>query len=148
MRVPRAVLLFQRHHVAGAHRTAVQLAAGSEPDASRGGIGEGAAILNKLEMRLRLQRFVVRTQPQILRGQIGIHYLMRIQFVLRIPDRLELAEGVHQFRTEHLGQQSAARLPVAVLAGERTSIADDQVGCPFDKLAILADARLRSASQS
>ena len=81
----RAVLLFERHHVAGAHRAAVQLAAGAEADASRGGVRERAAIVGKFEMRLRLQRFVVRAQAQIFRGQVGIHNLMRIQLVAAGP---------------------------------------------------------------
>src|ERR1700677_4493088 len=66
---------------------------------------------------------------------------MRIHLVVRIPHSLELAEGVHQLRTEHLGQQSTARLPVAVLSGKRTTVTDDQVGSPLDELAIVTNAR-------
>src|ERR1700679_3440451 len=40
----RTMLFFERHHVTGAHRTAVKLAAGPKSDASRRGIRERAVI--------------------------------------------------------------------------------------------------------
>ena len=68
----------------------------------------------------------------------GVDQLAGIHAVVRIPQRLELAEGLHQLRAEHLGQQHRARLPVAVLATERSAEMDDEVGGAFNKLAELS----------
>ena len=91
-------------------------------------------------MRFRLQGFVVGAQAQIFGWQVGVDNFVGIQLVVGIPDRLEFTEGVHELGPEHFWKQGSARLPVAVLAGERASVADDQVGCPFNKLAVFADA--------
>src|SRR3546814_7136581 len=48
--------------------------------------------------------------------------------LLRIPDRLELAERLHQFRAIHLRQQARAHLTVAMLAGQRAAVTEDQIG--------------------
>src|SRR5580704_191746 len=45
-----------------------------------------------------------------------------------------------QFRPKHFREQLRARLPVAVFPGERTAIADDQVGRLLHKLAEVDDA--------
>ena len=60
-----------------------------------------------------------------------IEELAGIHAVVRIPERLEFAEGLHELGAEHFGQQRGARLAVAVLAGERA-----------------AKARTRSAARS
>ena len=52
--------------------------------------------------------------------------------------RLELAEGADQLGAEHLRQQLAARLAVAVLAGERAAVAHDEVRGLVEKRAELA----------
>jgi len=44
------------------------------------------------------------------------------------PDRLELAEGLDELLAEHLRQQLGARLPVAVLSGQRAAEAEHEVG--------------------
>ena len=70
--------------------------------------------------------------------------LARIHAVGRVPQRLELAEGLHQLRPKHLFEESATRLAVAVLAGERAAERDDQVRCAVDELAIVGDALRRA----
>ena len=47
---------------------------------------------------------------------------------MRVPDRLELAERLDQLGAEHLRQQFALGLPVAVLAGQRAAIGQAEVG--------------------
>ena len=44
---------------------------------------------------------------------------------------------------EHFGEEFAAGLPVAVFAGERSAITDDEVGGLFDELAELGDSVFR-----
>ena len=65
-------------------------------------------------------------------GSTTLPGFMRLR---RIPDRLELAERGHQLRPEHARQQLGSRLAVAVLAGERTAVTDDQVGRLLDERA-------------
>src|SRR5208337_4272947 len=55
----------------------------------------------------------------------------------------ELPERLDQLRSEHLPQERAARLAVAVLAGKRAAVAHHQVGGAFHKLSVLSDTVLR-----
>src|SRR3546814_1516197 len=64
--------------------------------------------------------------------------------LLRIPDRLELAERLHQFRAIHLRQQARAHLTVAMLAGQRAAVTEDQIGGLVHEAAPLADAVRRA----
>src|SRR5271166_1756230 len=93
-----------------------------------------------MEVRLWLPWFVVRAQTQILIQLVGLNDLAGIHFPLRIPERFELPESLHQLRTKHFRQQFRARLTVAMLARERPAEADDQIGGLFCKLAIVGDA--------
>ena len=58
----------------------------------------------------------------------GVDDLAGVHLVVRVPDGLELAEGLHQLRPEHLGKQLGARLAVAVLAREGAAVANHQIG--------------------
>ena len=132
----RAVLLLERGHVARAHRAAVVLAAFAEADAAqrrpsratRRRPGTGSACpAEAARSRRRGGGFRWAGSASIsLPGFIALP---------RIPDRLELAKGLHQLRPEHLRQQRTARLAVAVLARERAAVADDEVGRAIDELA-------------
>ena len=64
---------------------------------------------------------------------------MRVHRIAGIPDRLELAEGTNQIRTEHLGQECRLGLAVAVFARDRTSIRDDQVSSLVQEFAVVLD---------
>ena len=80
------------------------------------------------------------TGAEVLNGIVNPHRideLAGIHAVVRIPQRLELAEGPHQLRAEHLGQQRRARLAVAVLATERSAKTNDNVGGAVDEFAEL-----------
>ena len=70
----------------------------------------------------------------------GIHQLAGIHAVIGVPESFELAEGLHEFRTEHLGQQSRAGLAVAVFAAERPTEAEHHIGGAFDELAEAAQS--------
>ena len=67
-----------------------------------------------------------------------IDQLAGIHAVVGIPQRLEFAEGLHQLRPEHLGQQSGARLAVAVLAAERAAEAEHDIGGAIEEFAEIA----------
>ena len=70
-----------------------------------------------------------------------IDQLAGIHSVVRIPQMLELAECFHQLGAEHLRQQCAARLAVAVLdARDRPAMCHDDVGRAIDEFAELLDA--------
>ena len=66
-----------------------------------------------------------RADAQVLVEPVRSDNLARVHPVLRVEDRLELAERPGELGAEHLGQQLAAALPVAVLAGERPAQLDD-----------------------
>src|SRR5256885_14465157 len=67
---------------------------------------------------------------------------MWIQLVAGIPERLELAKGIHQLRSEHLRQQRTTRLAISMLNGERSAIAHDQIGRPIDESGVLSNSHL------
>src|ERR1700730_5869057 len=134
------VLFFQGHHVTWAHRAAILLAAGAQSDASQRGPRQRAAIGGIGKMSFRFQWLVVRTQSQILRRQIRIDDLMRIQLIVWIPYSLELCESLHQFGTKHFWKQCAARLSIAMFPGKRTAVADYQICGTIDELSILSNA--------
>src|SRR5690606_4940005 len=92
------------------------------------------------ERRLRPWRLVVRAESKVRVQGPRVHDLARVHLPVRVPDRLELAEGLDQIGSEHLREQLAARLAVAVLAGERAAVADDDVGRALDELAVALDA--------
>ncbi len=73
----------------------------------------------------------------------GIGELAGIHAIVRVPERLELAEGLDELRAEHFGQEGGARLAVAVFAGERAAEGADDIGGALDELAEFAHA-LRS----
>src|SRR5258708_23504023 len=142
MRAPsRAVLLLSCGHVARAHGAAIIFPACSEPDAAQCCFSQRAVVLRKLEMSLGLLRTVIRAESQIFRREIWIDHFVRIEFVFGIPNAFEFSECLHQFRSKHFWKESSTRLPVAVLAGERSSIRNNQVGCSLAEFAIFADAR-------
>ena len=64
-----------------------------------------------------------------------VRELAGIHAVVGIPETLELAEGLDELGAEHVGQQSRARLAVAVLAGERSAEGNHHVSGAIDKLA-------------
>ena len=57
-----------------------------------------------------------------------------------VPDRLELAEALHELGAVHLRQELRLRLTVAVLAGDRAAVGNDQLGRLLDEVAVVPDA--------
>ena len=55
-----AVLLLQRHHVAGAHGASVCFPAFAETHATHRGFGKGTAVIREVKMSLRIVGLVVR----------------------------------------------------------------------------------------
>src|SRR3954454_20181888 len=106
-----------------------------------------AVIERKLEVCLRFPRSIVRSKTKIVIELVRLDHLAGIHLPVGIPCSLEFAEGLHQLRAEHFWQKLAPVLPVAVLSGERSAIADDQVGGFFDELAVLGDSLCRSRSK-
>ena len=110
----RRVFLFARGHEARAHHAGVELAAFADADAAQHGAIDAAFVVAEMQMRLRRPRFVLRAEAEVLRRLVGIDDLAGVHLPLRIPERLEFAERADQTLAEHLRQQRAARLTVAV----------------------------------
>ena len=70
----------------------------------------------------------------------GIGKLARIHPIVRIPERLEFAEGLDELGAKHFGEKRGARLAVAVFAGERTAERENDLGSAFDEFAKTANA--------
>jgi hypothetical protein len=86
-------------------------------------------------VRLDLGWAVGGSEPEVLPRQVRVHHLVGVHLVLRVPDRLELAERPDQLRPEHLRQQCGLRLAVAVLPGDRPAVADDEIASLAKELA-------------
>ena len=61
--------------------------------------------------------------------------LAGIHAIVGVPEHLEFAKGLDEFRAEHLGQQSGARLAIAVFAGERSAEREHNIGGALDEFA-------------
>jgi hypothetical protein len=102
-----------------------------------------ALVLGELEVRVGIPRRVVRAEAKVLVRLVGDDQLSGVHLPLRIPESLELAEGVHQLRPEHLLQQRRAGLSIAMLAGERAAVRGHEIGRLVDERPELRDAFLR-----
>ncbi len=129
------VLFFVGGAPARAHHAAFFAAALADSDAAQRGVREAAVIEQELEVRLGLPRRVVRAEAKVLVELVGLDHFAGIHLPVGIPRDLEFAEGLHQFGAEHFRKKFGAGLSVAVLAGERSAVADDEVGGFFDELA-------------
>jgi len=112
----RRVRLFARGAIARTHRPAVVAAAIADADTADRAEREAAVIPRKAELRRRLWRMVVGAEPQILIDAVRRDDLAGIHPAVGVPDALEFAERLDQFRSEHLRQELCLRLPVPMLA--------------------------------
>src|SRR6266516_6290195 len=111
------MLLLAVGAVAGQHLPALVAAAFTPPDTPRRRAGELSPVWGVLEKCQRLRREPA--APGEMRVQrAGLDDLARVHPVARVEGGLQLAERADQVRSEHLRQQFAARLAVAVLAGQ------------------------------
>src|SRR5205823_13748719 len=65
-------------------------------------------------------------EPQVLIDPVRRDDLPGIHLAAGIPDRLELPERVDELGSVHLRKELRLRLAVAVLAGERAAVRDDE----------------------
>ena len=66
------------------------------------------------EVGVGLPGGIVRAEPQVFVRLMRIDKLVRVELVRGVPDALEVAEGLHQLRPEHLREQRAACLTISV----------------------------------
>jgi hypothetical protein len=136
------VELFAGGHEAGAHGSGVGFAAGSDAYAAEVGGGEAAVVfgVGEVELRNGLPGFVVGAEAEVFVGLVGVDELAGVHAVGGIEDALEGAEGFDQVFTEHLGEERAAGLAVAVFAGEGAAVGEGDVGGAVDELAEFENA--------
>src|SRR5207248_10339117 len=108
-------------------RAAFEATAIADADAAERGAGEAALVVWVLEVRRGLRRIVLRADAKVLVDAISGDELSGVHASFGIPDRLELAECLHQLRAEHLRQQFGARLAVAVLTGQGAAVREHEV---------------------
>src|SRR3981081_1562306 len=97
-------------------------------------------VIGKFKMGLGLPGIIAGTEAKIFVEAIRLDELTRIHLPIGIPERLKLAEGLHNFRPKHFGKKLGAGLAVSMSAGKRAAVANDEVSGLFHKLAKLADA--------
>src|SRR6185437_1210870 len=118
---PGGMLLFPGRPVTRAHHAALVAPALANADAAGCGGRERAAVLRVAEERDRIAREPA-AQRQILIEPVGPHDLAWVHLVARIERGLELTERADQLSREHLRQQLAPGLTIAVLAGQRSAV--------------------------
>ncbi len=134
------VLLLAGDHVGRAHHPPAAVPALADAHAPHHRALEPAVVVGIAEVAVVVSRSPGGAEPQVLVDPVGRDHLARVHQVVRVEDRLELPEGPHQVIAEHLGQQLAARLAVAVLPGERAAVRHHQVRGTLDEPAELRDA--------
>src|ERR1700674_3764355 len=134
------VLFVARDAKARTHDSAFVAAALADSNAAQGSGRQAAVVVGKFEMRLGLPGIIAGTEAEILVEAIRFDELAWVHLPIGIPERFELAEGLHNFRPKHFGKKLGAGLPVSVFAGEGAAVADDEVGSLFHELTELADA--------
>ena len=142
----RRVLLLAGGAVAGAHHAAIGLAACAHPHAALGSAFKGAAVGGKCKVVHRFWgsprgrgRQIAKVFHRVINAN-SIGQLAGIHPVIGVPDGFELAKCLDELGAKHFRQQRGAGLSVAVLAGDGTAKAQDQVGSAVKKLAETAQA--------
>ncbi len=124
----RRVDLVARDHVAGAHRAAGGLAAGTDARAHLDRPGEAPLVREVEDGGMGLVGMVVRADPQVVAG-IGVaDDLAGVEPVLRVEGALDGLERGVDLGPEQLAVPEAAGQAVAVLAAHRAAELDHQVG--------------------
>src|SRR5579875_1354094 len=123
------VLLLERHLVGGAHDGALArvLPTLADADAAPGRMRERAAVLRERERRRAEIAGLESRHPQVRVERERADELARVHPVVGVEDRLQATERLHDPVAVHAGEQLAA-LAVAVLAGDRAAVGDDEVG--------------------
>src|SRR5581483_282925 len=110
------MLLFHGGPVTRTHGPFFVTTALADSDASQRRLIEAAAILQEVEVRLRLYWTIVGAQTQVLIDRIGIDHFPGIHLPLGIPQALELAKGLDQLFAIHFVEEFGFGLSVSVLA--------------------------------
>src|SRR5688500_11750143 len=85
---------------------------------------------------------IISAEAQIFRWLIGVDQFVRVHPICRVPRSFELAERAHEIVAEHFRQQRAARLSVAMLARQRSAVAENEIGPAIDELRVPPDTVL------
>src|ERR1700722_3753522 len=128
------VELFAGGHEAGAHGAGVGFAAGSYADAAEIGVREAAVVFGVGEVSFWVPGVVVCAEAKVFVRLVGVDELAGVEAVGGVEEALEGAEGLHELGAEHLGEESATGLAVAVFAGEGAAEREGDVGSGVDDL--------------
>src|SRR3954453_1545255 len=105
------------------------LSALADADAPVRGLCEAASIAGEPEEEgLTLTRLPVAAQPQVGIERRRVDDLAGVHPVIGVHESFEVTKQGDHLVAEHAREELAAGLAVAVLAGERTAIAEDEVG--------------------
>src|SRR5690606_7742474 len=117
-----------------------EAAAFADADTAERSAGEAPIVVREAEVRPGRGRAVVGAEAEILVPGVGVDELAGVHPPVGVPDRLELAERLHELVAEHDGKEVAAGLAVAVLAGEGAAVAGDDLGGLAGERPVLVDS--------
>src|SRR5699024_4960790 len=134
-----AVFFLPGHHVTRAHCSSFVAAAVPDSYAAQCGPCETSFVVmvQKMKMGFRAGGRVVGSQSPVAELPVGVNDLPGVHFPIRVPYPFKFVEGFNQFFSKHELQKVAARLPVSVLSGERSSITDYQPGGCLRKVPVM-----------
>src|SRR5919108_3256320 len=108
--------LLARDHITRAHGIllafAIHAPAFSHPYAAQRRMREAAMIFGIPEISGWIPRLIICAQAQVLVDTIWINNLAWVHLPVWVPDRLELAEGLDQFRSKHLVKEFSLGLTI------------------------------------
>ena len=138
------VFFFAGRVKAGAHGAAFELAALAYAETAFRGGGHAPVVVGELKDGGQGERLVVGAGAEAGVEGVGTDNLARVHAVRGVPDAFEFGEGFDQLGAEHDGEEFGAGVAVAVLAGDRSAVADDQVGGFGDEVAVVLHALRRA----
>src|ERR1700682_1354642 len=106
----RRVLFVARNSEARTHDSAFVAAALADPDAAQRSSGQTAVVGGKFKMSLGLPGINTGTEAQIFIEKRRLDELAWVHLPIGIPERLELAEGLHNLRPKHSWKKLGAGL--------------------------------------
>ena len=123
----RRRFLVARRQVRGAHRAFERLAAHADAVAHLDRRGE-AALVREVEQRLRLPGLVARAVAKVRQDVVPSDDVARVHPVLGVERLFQLAKRLEDGRPVHALEERAPRPAVAVLARDRATVLQHQVG--------------------
>src|SRR2546423_2970582 len=88
--------------IAGTHGSFCHATALADPNTTQRNPREVPDVFGKLEVCFTMRGTIISSEAKVFHHVVGVDFLARIHFPIRVPNRLELTKGSDQFRSKHL----------------------------------------------